>query len=147
MQEIIFQSTEVKGLVKKAYDYFLKAKYAPQAEIEPKIGGKYETFWNPPERKDNSSIGCKITALVENHLLAFEWKGPVFYKEFMNTCDPLTHVTIFFSEKIKDNTEFTEVYLVHTGWGSSKEWKEAREYFVKAWKNVFLAFEKYMLSE
>lgn len=144
MQKIIYLTSEVKGSKDKAYDYFLNAKYAPEAEVEPKVGGKYETFWDPPEREDNSTIGCKITAIEENNLLAFEWKGTVNHKEFMNTIDPLTHVVIFFSEEIKDKIEFTKVYLIHTGWDSTKEWEEARIFFVKAWKNVLLAFEKYM---
>ena len=113
MQKIIYLTSEVKGSKEEAFDYFLNAKYAPEAIIETKVGGKYETYWNPPEREDNSTIGCKITALEKNKLLAFEWKGPVNFKEFMNTCDPLTHVTIFFSEVKKESEKFTKVNLLH----------------------------------
>ncbi|NHJ46248.1 MAG: SRPBCC domain-containing protein [Asgard group archaeon] len=144
MQKVIYLTSKVKGLKEKAYDYFLNAMYAPEAKIEAKVGGKYETYWNPPEREDNSTIGCKITALEEKNLLAFEWKGPVNFKHFMNNCDPLTHVTIFFSEEKKENEIITKVYLLHTGWGPTDEWEEARVYFVNAWKNVLLAFERYM---
>jgi uncharacterized protein YndB with AHSA1/START domain len=66
------------------------------ADVEPRVGGKYELFWVPEEKQDNSTIGCKITALEPNKLLAFEWKGPIFYKDFMNVSDPLTHVTVMF---------------------------------------------------
>jgi len=146
MQKIIYLTSEVKGSKEEAFDYFLNAKYAPEAIIETKVGGKYETYWNPPEREDNSTIGCKITALEKNKLLAFEWKGPVNFKEFMNTCDPLTHVTFFFSEVKKESEKFTKVNLLHTGWGPTEEWEEARIYFEEAWKNVLIAFEKHMLK-
>ena len=45
------------------------------AEVEPKIGGKYELFWDPNDRENNSTIGCRVTALTPNQLLAFDWKS------------------------------------------------------------------------
>jgi hypothetical protein len=35
--------------------------------------------------------------------------------------------------------ETTEAHLIHSGWGSSPEWEEARQWFVRAWG---LAFEQ-----
>jgi hypothetical protein len=59
----------------------------------------------------------------------------------MNTADPLTHVTVFFSAMNCENDEnpATEVHLVHTGWRSTTEWEEARLWFQNAWNMAFQA--------
>lgn len=38
----------------------------------PGIGGRYELFWDPAHRADNSMFGCRITAIAEPELLAFQ---------------------------------------------------------------------------
>lgn len=144
MQKIISITCKVEGNLEKAFDYFLNAKYAPEAIVEPKVGGKYETYWNPPEREVNSTIGCKLIELVKNKLLSFEWKGPPQFHDFMNVNDPLTLVTIFFTDIKLKGENYVEVFLLHTGWGSSTEWNKAREYFDKAWNQIISAFMKYM---
>ncbi len=105
------------------------------ADVDPRVGGKYELFWVPEEKENNSTIGCKITALEPGKLLAFEWKGPIFYKEFMNVSDPLTHVAVMFLDSPEEG--HTEVHLLHSGWRKGEEWEEARIYFVKAWAKAF----------
>ncbi len=106
------------------------------ADVEPRVGGKYELFWVPEEKENNSTIGCKITAMEPSKLLAFEWKGPIFYKEFMNKSDPLTHVVVMFLD-CTEQEECTEVHLLHSGWRQGDNWEEARMYFVKAWAKAF----------
>lgn len=103
------------------------------AEIEPFLGGKYELFWDKHSRERNSTLGCKVTVLVEESLLGFEWKGPPEFASFMNQ-DLLTHVTVFF---LPAGPAQTNVHLVHSGWGSSPEWQKAREWFHGAWSSAF----------
>jgi len=81
-------------------------------------------------------MGCKIIAIEPDTLLSFEWKGPKQYKHFMNVADPLTHVVICFFDcsKEKDQTPYTEVHVIHSGWRNSREWEEARLWFQKAWE-------------
>ena len=47
------------------------------ADVDPEVGGRYELFWNPRDREVDSTIGCRITALVADELVAFQWRsGP-----------------------------------------------------------------------
>jgi uncharacterized protein YndB with AHSA1/START domain len=147
MSKILHHSVLLECDTKTVFKYFtdneLLASWlvlpyqGSHAEIEPKIDGKYEIFWDPKSKENNSTLGCKITAIKRNKLLSFDWKGPVQFKHFMNSSDPLTHVTVFFIPIHKDNREVTEVHLIHSGWKSSPEWEEAREYFDKAWNSAF----------
>jgi len=109
------------------------------ADVEPVVGGKYELFWNPNDRENDSTIGCKITAIETGKFLAFEWKGPKQFKHLMNSNDPLTHVVVFFVPIIdrSDSGSLTEVHLVHSGWKGSPEWEDAFEWFKKAWSKAF----------
>lgn len=105
------------------------------AHIEPYVGGKYELFWNADDKESNSTLGCKITAIENNSLLCFEWKGPVQFADFMNTADPLTHVSVVFIPDYEDNS--TEIHLIHSGWRSEENWEVARVWFESVWKNAF----------
>jgi uncharacterized protein YndB with AHSA1/START domain len=105
-----------------------------QAEIEPVVGGKFELFWSPEDKRKNSTFGCRITAIEQDQFLAFEWKGPAEFEQFMNNADPLTHVIVFF---IPTSSSTTGVHLIHTGWRSSAEWEEARLWFERSWISSF----------
>jgi len=109
------------------------------ADVEPKTGGKYELFWNPEEKENASTLGCKVLAIEHGKFLAFEWKGPKQYKHFMNNAKPLTHVIVSFIPSAED----AEVHLLHTGWRDSAEWEEARHWFDKAWTNALEELQKY----
>jgi uncharacterized protein YndB with AHSA1/START domain len=139
MEKIIHCSTRVKCDTQQAFEMFTKNELLPTwlsnlAEIELKVGGKYELFWDPNNRETNSTIGCKVTAIEVNRLIAFEWKGPTEFQDFMNNADPLTHVVVLFVECTEDSKFYTKVHLVHSGWRSSTAWEEARKYFERAWK-------------
>lgn len=119
------------------------------ADMEPVAGGKYELFWNPNDRENDSTIGCKITAIEPDRFLSFEWKGPKQYKDFMNNSDPLTHVVVWFADcgEGKSQAPCTEVHVVHTGWGGSPEWDEARLWFKKAWESSLETLRKTLIAE
>ena len=139
---IIHLSVRLRCDAHRAFEMFtvgelIKSWLAPLAEVEPRLGGKYELFWEPPLREDNSTIGCRITALDADSLLSFEWKGPVQFKQFMNYADPLTHVVVFFIPGSEGSTDRTDVHLMHTGWRSSAEWEEARRWFEVSWRGAF----------
>jgi uncharacterized protein YndB with AHSA1/START domain len=116
----------------------LQSWLAPLAEVSSRVGGKYELFWQPNDRENNSTIGCRITALETDQLLSFEWKGPVQFKHFMNESDPLTHVTVcFIPGGGGGSTGWTDVHLIHTGWRGTDEWEEARQWFEVSWRGAF----------
>jgi len=113
------------------------------ADVEVRVGGKYELFWEPNDRENNSTIGCRVTALTPNQLLAFDWKSPKQFKHFANFADPLTHVVISF---VSTGTG-TDVNVVHSGWRSSPEWQEARQWQEKAWRGALDVLAKQINGE
>ena len=114
---------------------FLESWLTVNAEVEPKVGGKYELFWVPENRESNSTIGCRITGMETDKFISFEWKGPAEFESFMNFTDPLTHVIVFFSHNENDPKK-TTIHLFHTGWRKDPDWQKARDYFEKAWSNA-----------
>ena len=147
MDRIIYQRADLMCDVKRAFEMFtvnelLQSWVAPSADVEPREGGKYELFWDEENRKDNSTIGCKVTGIEPNRFLSFEWRGPVQYRDFMNDADPLTHVVVFFIPHVEGSAPRTEVHLIHSGWRSSAKWEEARQWFVRAWQVSFEELER-----
>ncbi len=140
MQKIIQIEIELNCDISEAFEMFtvsekLESWLPEKAEVEPKIGGKYELFWDPQNPDINSTIGCRITSFEKDKFLSFEWKGPEMFQSFMNFCDPLTHVVVFFTPGLKDPKK-SLVYLFHSGWRDDPEWQKAREYFEKAWSGA-----------
>jgi uncharacterized protein YndB with AHSA1/START domain len=145
MDKIIYHSTKLKCDAQKAFEMFTVNKHlekwlANVADVEPEVGGKYELFWNPADRENDSTIGCKILALQPNKFLSFEWKGPKQFKHFMNERRPLTNVAVIFFPSKKG----TEIHLLHTGWEATREWEEARQWFDKAWLTALTELQKYV---
>ena len=137
MEKIIQIKIEIDCNIENAYNMFiinelLEKWLTVKAEVEPKVGDKYELFWDPENRENNSTIGCKITGMEKNKFISFDWKGPVDFKSFMNYADPLTHVIIFFSH-VNNDLNKTVIQLFHTGWRKGPEWQKARNYFENAW--------------
>ncbi len=116
----------------------LQSWLVPLAQVEPVPDGLYELFWLPNDRENDSTIGCRITAVVPDQLLAFEWRSPKQFKRFANQADPLTHVVVCFIP----SGGGTDVHLVHSGWRSTAEWKEARMWQERAWEAAFQELEK-----
>ena len=144
MDKIICHTASLGCSPSRAFELFTANKHLKKwltnaADVEPRIGGKYELFWNPQSRVNDSTIGCKILAITPNKLLCFEWKGPKQFKHFMNEVRPLTNVAVFFIP-IKEGTE---IHLLHTGWRDSAEWEKAREWFDKAWMMSLSELQNY----
>jgi hypothetical protein len=83
-------------------------------------------------------------AIRPNKFLVFEWRGPKQFKLFISEADPLTGVLVFFILCNGEVEPCMEVYLVHSGWRSSREWEEARQWFDRAWVNALAEREKYV---
>jgi uncharacterized protein YndB with AHSA1/START domain len=147
MDKIIYRSLTLPCDAARAFEMFTSSEelekwLTAKADVEPRVGGKYELFWNPAEPAFDSTVGCRITALEPGKLLAFEWKGPKQYSDFMNEGDPLTHVTVAFVPAEEEGKPCTEVHLVHTGWRGTPEWEEAREWFVRNWEGALAELER-----
>jgi uncharacterized protein YndB with AHSA1/START domain len=143
MNKIIHLSTILHCNSQRAFKLFtvdtlLKSWLTSDAEVEPVVGGKYELFWEPSDRENNSTIGCKVTAVEQDKFISFEWRSPKQFKHFANYVDPLTHVVVFFTPE----GDSTRVTLIHSGWRSSPEWEEARQWQTKAWNGAFEQLQK-----
>ena len=145
MNEIIHLKEILDCDTQKAFSMFTGKReicswLAVDANIELRLGGKYELFWDLKERVHNSTIGCRINGLEIGKYISFEWKGPPEFGSLMNNVDPLTQVTIFFIPVTKNDVpgnKQTEVHLVHTGWRKTEKWEESRKWFIKAWESAF----------
>ncbi|MEQ9308618.1 MAG: SRPBCC domain-containing protein [Balneolaceae bacterium] len=140
---VIVQSVVLNVSMEEAFTYFtnnqrIEEWLTTKADVLPEVGGKYELFWNPETPEDNSTIRCKVLAIHAPHYIMFDWKGPVQFKSFMNSADPLTTVMVNFSSL----EEKTLVTLIHSGWRNQSNWEEARNYFVNAWKGALQNLEK-----
>jgi uncharacterized protein YndB with AHSA1/START domain len=138
VDNVIHIATLVAATPDGAFAYFTKPARLTQwltaaAEVEERVGGRYELFWQPDDRENNSTIGCRLTAFVPGQLLAFQWRSPRQFKSFANTADPLTHVVVAFVPE----GSATRVHLIHSGWRSGAAWEEARAWQEKAWAGAF----------
>ncbi|NIS80860.1 MAG: SRPBCC domain-containing protein [Anaerolineales bacterium] len=138
MDKVLHRTVRIGCNTERAFEMFTDNKllaswFPPEADVEPVVGGKYELFWDPEDKENNSTIGCKVTAVEPGKLVAFEWKGPVQFKEFMNEVDPLTHVVVVFIPFDEGQNQSTEVHVIHSGWRSTDRWEEARQFFEWAW--------------
>ncbi|MBU2513431.1 SRPBCC domain-containing protein [bacterium] len=140
MDKIIHKTVQLQCDPHKAFEKFtvnhqLESWLCRVAEVEPEVGGKYELFWVPEDRENDSTIGCRVTAIKPNQFLSFEWRSPKQYKEFANSADPLTHVVVFFIP----SSVGTDLHVIHSGWRSTAEWEEARQWQDRAWHTVLEA--------
>lgn len=129
-----------------AFDYFaennlLEEWLTQKADVEMRVGGKYELFWTPedPDPTNNSTYGCKVLTVNRPHYFNIEWTGNAEQKEFMNSVRPQTNVTVLFTSI---DTNRTMVTLIHTGWRPGEDWESARRYFENAWSGAFKKLEE-----
>ena len=138
MEPVIHQSVTLPIPPATAFRWFVEKEpledfFAVEAEVEARVGGKYELSWDPANKPDNSTVGCCITAMAEPHLLAFDWRGPVEFNETMNAANPLTHVVVSIYPQAGGGSL---VHLVHSGWRPGEDWLAARNYFDRGWRSV-----------
>jgi uncharacterized protein YndB with AHSA1/START domain/uncharacterized protein YciI len=111
----------------------LTSFFAPAAEIELRLGGKYELYFLPTAPAgQRGSDGCRVLSFVEPEMISFDWNAPPSMPEVRNA-EQKSFVVVQFREA-GDNQ--TLVRLIHAGWGAGKEWDKAYAYFEKVWPNV-----------
>ncbi|MDH5790551.1 MAG: SRPBCC domain-containing protein [Candidatus Bathyarchaeota archaeon] len=114
--------------------------FSPEANIEPRLGGAYELFFDPQDHDRMSTKGCVITEFEPMDHLGFGWKGPDQFAGLMNDTDDLTHVRVAF----RKDKGGTRVSLAHGGWGEGDDWAEAREWHRRAWEGVLNQLESFI---
>ncbi len=117
--------------------------FPPEANIEPKLGGFFELFFDPHNHNHQSTIGCVITSFEPKTQIAFTWKGPNQFANIMNDPSSLTRVIISFLEKL----DYVLVKLEHMGWNTGKEWEEARTWHEEQWQIVLNDLKNFLESK
>ncbi|MEW8972141.1 SRPBCC domain-containing protein [Mesobacillus jeotgali] len=107
--------------------------FAPETNIEAKVGGAYELYFIPGNRTGMNTMGCKVLKLEPFKDLVFEWKAPDQFSSLMNEEEKLTIISVNFV-RLEDNS--TKVTTRHTGFKDGEEWTEAITWHEMAWSGV-----------
>jgi uncharacterized protein YndB with AHSA1/START domain len=124
----------IENPVEQVYNAWLKpalleAWLTQKAKVEPTVGGAYELFWDPENPDQDSTRGCRITDLVTNREISFNWKGP---KQFAELMGDRTQVFI----RMEPREGGTLLRFIHTGWGNGPQWEEARQWQAEVWREA-----------
>lgn len=106
--------------------------FAPDCDIEFRVGGKFEIYFLPSSEKERGAEGCILLGIQENKMLTFSWNAP---PELPEARKQRTFVIVRFTEV---DERHTKVNLTHIGWGEDGEWDAAFDYFHRAWCKVVL---------
>jgi uncharacterized protein YndB with AHSA1/START domain len=111
--------------------------FAPDAEIDPKVGGAFHIFINPlAEAGAKGADDMRFMALQPPRMLSFDWNAPPSLPEVRGQ---RTFVVVRIAPVADGKTRVT---LHHTGWGDGGEWDKAYAYFERAWGNVLANLQK-----
>ncbi|MBI3665757.1 MAG: SRPBCC domain-containing protein [Acidobacteria bacterium] len=107
--------------------------FAPQANIEARLGGAYELYFFPDQPQGlRGAEGCQVHSIVPMKSLAFTWGAPPQFPDIRNSG---LHTLVFLRfEELgprKVRVHFTEL-----GWGEGEQWDKVYNYFVEAWDVV-----------
>ena len=111
--------------------------FAPDARIEPKVGGAFHVYINPlAEPGMKGADDTRFLALQPKRMLSFDWNAPPNLPEARQQ---RTFVVLRFTPVSEKETRVT---LHHTGWGDGGEWDKAYAYFDRAWDGVLANLKK-----
>jgi uncharacterized protein YndB with AHSA1/START domain len=109
----------------------IESFFAPQAEIDPKVGGAFHIHMDPlGEPGMKGADDMRYMALQPMKMLSFDWNAPPSLPEARAQ---RTFVVV----RLQDiDGKSTRVTLHHTGWGDGGEWDKSYAYFDRAWPIV-----------
>jgi uncharacterized protein YndB with AHSA1/START domain len=131
--------------------------FAPNARIDPCVGGRYQVLFAPaqdPEGDSHGTKGARILKLVENRELAFEWitfagdellgkNAPPYAPPAERNINPLpTWVELAF-ERIEGEPNKTHLRFAHYGFREGEKWERSFQWFERAWKGVLNQLQSY----
>jgi uncharacterized protein YndB with AHSA1/START domain len=115
----------------------IESFFAPEAEIEPKVGGAFHIHINPyGEPGTKGADDMRFMALQPPTMLSFDWNAPPSLPEIRKQ---RTFVVVRLADI---DGKSTRVSLHHTGWGDGGEWDKTYSYFDRAWGNVLANLKK-----
>jgi uncharacterized protein YndB with AHSA1/START domain len=115
----------------------IKSFFAPDARIDPKVGGAFEIYIDPGASEGmKGADDMRFMAVQPKKMISFTWNAPPSLPEARKQ---RTFVVVRFTA-VDEKT--TRVNLHHTGWGDGGEWDRAYTYFDRAWGNVLANLQK-----
>ncbi len=109
----------------------IRTFFAPEAEIEPRVGGAFHIHINPfAEPGMKGADDMRFMALQPPTMLSFDWNAPPSLPEVRGQ---RTFVVVRLAPL---DAKSTRVTLHHTGWGAGGQWDDTYAYFDRAWGNV-----------
>lgn len=143
MSELNFK-TEVRAPLREVWHAWTDSDtitewFSPHANIEPRLGGAFELFFDPANHEHQCTKGCMITRFEPHTRLSFSWRGPDELHHVMDPDNPQTHVHV----SLKEKGAVTKVTIIHDGWGTGDDWKEAKTWHRRAWMQVLESFERF----
>jgi uncharacterized protein YndB with AHSA1/START domain len=136
----------------------ITAFFAPQADIDLRIGGQYELYFAPDAPAgQRGSDGCSVLSYEMQRMLAFSWNAP---PQFPNVRDYHTWVVLEFDqlEAGGDADEKSEqqvrVRLTHLGFAELQiahpehvaDFERTRSYFARVWPHVLDSLKRTLES-
>lgn len=117
--------------------------FSPEANVELKVGGRFEMLFNPDKAMAGSrgGEGCRILSYLPKEMLTFSWNAPPQYAEARRY---RTRVVLQFSDA---GPGATRVKLTHLGWGPEPIWNDVYDYFDSAWGRVMENLQKRFSSD
>lgn len=115
----------------------IRSFFAPEAVIEPRVGGKFEIQMNPfapPGLRGADDM--RFMALQPKSMLSFDWNAPPSLPEARK------QRTFVIVRLTAVDARRTQVVLHHTGWGDGGEWDKAYAYFDRAWAGVLANLQR-----
>lgn len=126
--------------------------FAPDAVIEPRVGGEYTMLFAPqqdPQGLSHGTKGARILAFEPGKRLVFEWipftaraipgmPGPPVASAAERSAS-MTTVELTFAAKGRGSTL---VRLRHRGFRDGALWDESHAYFARVWPMVLQSLER-----
>ena len=106
----------------------VQAFLAPKATVERRIGGAYEVFLNPADKR-SSTQGCKLLSYLPPEMISFEWRLPA--DEFPELAAAATWMVV---QMHPAGIERTEVRITQLGWGAGPVWNRAYSHMQLFWQ-------------
>ncbi|GAB4318610.1 MAG: hypothetical protein Kow0074_07900 [Candidatus Zixiibacteriota bacterium] len=113
--------------------------FAPYANIELRVGGRYEILFGPPDAPldTRGAEGCRVLSYLPLEMLSFSWNAPPSLPEARKY---RSRVVLQFADAPGGGTEVT---LTQLGFGPEPMWDEVYQYFDWAWGAVLTNLQKH----
>jgi uncharacterized protein YndB with AHSA1/START domain len=142
----IHLETTIHTTIDKAWNCWttnegIRSFFAPECDVELKIGGKFEMYFLLQHEKGlRGSEDCKILSYLPEKMLSFSWNAP---PEIPTIRKQRTWVVLHFEVQADEKVCVT---LDNLGYGQGDDWNEAYDYFCNAWKSVLYSMKKTLES-